>query len=167
MQHLPGRDRRTVSVVLSGVLDGYPVTVAEYSYTTSSHGTDASGSSTRSTTRHDLSVAVVRLRQAYPPVEVGPRRAASRLSRSLFGDGKISTGHPEFDRRFKIGSTDPVMARALVGAALVSAHLADGVPAWSLDGEELMTYRQGLLPEPDDVMPLVTPLLTVAHLLHR
>jgi hypothetical protein len=167
MRRLPGSTGRRVSLVLSGTFEGYPVTVAEYSYTTSSSGTDASGNSTSSSTTHRLTVAVVRLPEAYPPVEVASRSAASRLARSLFGEGQVSTGDREFDRRLRIKSPDPATARALVGPALISAHLAERVPAWSLDGDELVTYRQGLLPEPDDVSPLVAPLVEVARLLHR
>ncbi|OLB65509.1 MAG: hypothetical protein AUI10_06415 [Actinobacteria bacterium 13_2_20CM_2_72_6] len=36
---LPGRNRRGLSLVLSGVLDGYPVSVADYEYTETSTST--------------------------------------------------------------------------------------------------------------------------------
>ena len=164
---LPGRSRRGVSLAMSGSLEGHAVTVAEYFYRTSSSGTDASGTSSSSETTHRLAVEVVRLPRGYPPVEVAPRSAVSRLTHSLFGEGKISTGDAEFDRRFTIRSRDPVTARALVGPTLVAAHRADRVPAWSLDGEELVTYRHGVLQGPDDVLPLVAPLVEVARLLRR
>ena len=164
---LPGRSRRGVSVVLSGMADGYPVTVAEYSYVTSSTGTDASGRTTSSETTHRLIVAVVRRGQAFPPVEVAPRSAVSRFTRSMFGEGQIATGDSEFDRRFRIKSPEPGTARALVGQALISAHLAERVPGWSLYGEELMTCQQGVLRGPEGVAPLLNPLLEVARLLRR
>lgn len=164
---LPGHTRRGVSLVLSGMLEGYPATVAEYSYTTTSSGTDGSGNSTTNRTVHRLVVAVVRLRQAYPSVEVAPRGAVSRLTRSLFGEGQISTGDPEFDRRFRIRSPDPLTARGLLEPALVSAHLADRVPPWSIHGDELLSYRPGVLQGPDDVQRAVAPLLEVARLLGR
>lgn len=164
---LPGRNRGGVSLAMRGTFEGYPVTVAEYSYTTSSTSTDSSGRSTQSETTWWLTVAVVRLRHAYPAVEVAPRGALSRLVRPLFGERQISTGNSEFDDQFKVKSKDPDAARGILGPALIAAHLSGRVPAWTLDGNELMTYRQGLLREPDDIAPLVGPLLEVARLAHR
>lgn len=162
-ESLPGRHRRGVSLVMSGVFEEFPVTVAEYSYTTSS-GTGPGNN----TTTHWLLVVLVRLREPYPPVEVVQRGAVSRLARSLFGEGDMSTGDPEFDRRFAIKSGDLVAARALVGPALVRAHVADRVPTWRLDGDELMSHREGQLRDPDvDIAQLAGPLVEVARLLRR
>src|ERR1043165_9172019 len=50
LARLPGHGRRSVSLMLSGVVDRYPVSVAEYSYTQTSTSTtrNADGSSSSS-----------------------------------------------------------------------------------------------------------------------
>ncbi len=160
---LPGRNRRGVSLVLSGVFAEFPVTVAAYSYTTSSGTGDD-----RSSTTHRLLVALVRLREEHPTVVVAPRSVASRLARSLLGAGDVSTGDPEFDKRFVIKSPDAAAARSLVAPALVREHLADRAPSWHVDGDELLTHRPGQLRDPDvDIPQLVGPLVEVARLLGR
>src|SRR3712207_5164349 len=61
---LPGRNRHGVSPVMSGLLEDVPVTLAEYWYRSSR---DNRGGST-----HHLVVALVRLPEPHPPVEVAP-----------------------------------------------------------------------------------------------
>jgi hypothetical protein len=161
---LPGGNRRGVSLILSGNLYRRPVAVAEYSYTTESMA-DSSGN--RTTTTHHLLVMLVRLPVSYPPVAVQPRGALSKLGRAIFGDGAAATGHDEFDRRFRVQTKDPAASQALVGPALIGEHLADRIPAWSLAGQDLLTWQQGRLKDPSEVETLATPLVRVADLLGR
>lgn len=128
---LPGGNRRSVSLILSGTAYGRPVGVAEYTYTTESM-TDSSGN--RSTTTHHLIVTLVRLPVSYAPVAVQPRGALSRLGRAIFGDRAASTGHEDFDRQFRVQTKDPATSRALVGPALIAEHLAGRAPPWSIGG---------------------------------
>jgi hypothetical protein len=161
---LPGNTRRGVSLILSGTAYGWPVSVAEYSYTTESMS-DSSGN--RSTTTHHLIVTVVRLAVPYPPVAVQPRGALSRLGRAIFGDKAASTGHDDFDRQFRVQTKDPAASRALVGPALITEHLAGRVPAWSLAGQDLLTWQQGRIDDPSHVESLAAQLVRVAGLLGR
>jgi hypothetical protein len=120
---LPGAERRGVSLLVSGMVHGWPVGVAEYSYTTESMA-DSRGS--RSTTTHYLIVTGIRLAAPHPPLAVQPRGGFSRLGRVMFGDNAAATGHDAFDRQFRVQTKDPASARTLLGPALIVVCQADG-----------------------------------------
>jgi hypothetical protein len=170
-RRLPGTRSRGVMLMLSGVLDGYPVSVADYYYQTESTSTtsNASGgtSTSTSTTTHYLIVVVVRLGRPGPTVGVAPRHGLSKLGRAMFGDGKTALGHEQFDRAFKVSTKDPAAGRQLVGPLLAAEHLAGRVPAWSLHGADLLSYRQGQLKDPARIVELARPVIRVATLLGR
>ncbi len=164
---MPGRNKRGLTVNLTGQLDGRRVTVADYHYTTRSTSRMSTSSSSSSTTTHYYIAIVVHLDRAHPPVAVVPRGVFSQLGRSLFGDKPTATGNPDFDSRFRIASPDPAYARWLVGPPLIAAHLACALPHWNLAGHDLLTFRTGRLPDPKSIPALATPLLQVANLLPR
>ena len=168
---LPGRNRRGVSLMLSGVVDGYPVGVAEYSYThtssTTTHNADGTSSTRTSSTTYHYVVVVVRLPQAGPSIEVQSRHALSKLGRALFGDRPTAVGHEPFDREFRVGAKDPTAVRRLIGPALVDEHVAGRVPAWSLDGTDLLTFQNGRLDGAERVADRAASLVRVATLLGR
>ncbi|WP_433389719.1 hypothetical protein [Micromonospora sp. KLBMP9576] len=166
IDRVPGRSRRGVRFALTGTMHGRPVGVAEYAYTETHTSTGADGNQTTHSQTHTYVVSFVWLRRSLPALAVGPRRAFSRLGRALFGSDAYATGNPEFDRQWKVGAATPGQ-QALVGPALVAAHLAAAVPAWSVRGSELITYRPGRLDDPALVWSLVTPLSTVADLLEQ
>jgi hypothetical protein len=141
---LPGGNRKGVSVALSAMMGGRPVSIAEYSYTENATGSPQT---------HQFIVTVVRLAQSYPPVAVQPRHALSKL---------VKMGGDSFERQFKVEG-----AHQLVGPALVAEHLAGTVPPWNLYGNELLAYRHGRLDRPDQIPALVSPLVRVADLLGR
>lgn len=156
--------QRGVTLIVSGVFHGWPVSVAEYFYVTESMA-DSDGS--RSTTTNRLVVTVVRLATAYPPIAVQPRRALSRLGRSLFGADAAATGHQAFDRQFRIQTKQPALARTLFGPALITEHLAGRIPLWDLAGQDLLTWQRGRLDDPRQIPALATHLMRVADLLGR
>jgi hypothetical protein len=161
---LPGSDRRGVSLALTGTVRGRMVSVAEYSYTETSY--DA-GATTSSSTTHRFVVVVVRLGRPYPWISVETRGTLSKLGRKLFGDSQAATGDEEFDRRFRISTREPAVARQVVGRQLIAAHLAGAVPAWTVSGHELLTYRDGSIDVPEHVPAFAEPALRVADLLGR
>jgi hypothetical protein len=161
---LPGRNRRGVSLLLSGIQYGRPVAIAEYSYTVTT-STGSSGGST--TVTYNFIVTVVRLPTWYPPVAVQPRGAMSKLGRAIFGDNAAATGHEEFDRQFRVQTKDPAASRALVGPALIGEHLAGRLPAWSLAGSDLLTWQQGPIKDPSQLETVAVPVLRIADLLGR
>jgi hypothetical protein len=161
---LPGRERRGVSLLVSGMVHGWPVGVADYSYTTESMA-DSRGS--RSTTTHYLIVTAIRLAAPYPPLAVQPRGGLSRLGRAMFGDNAAATGHDTFDRQFRVQTKDPALARTLLGPALITEHLAGRVPEWSLAGHDLLTWQSGHLNDPRQIPTLAASLVRVADLLGR
>ena len=168
---VPGRNRRGVSLMLSGVVEGYLVGVAEYSYTTTSTSTtrnaDGSSSTSTSSTTYHYVVVVVRLPRPGPSIEVQPRHALSKLGRALFGDRPTALGHEPFDRAFRVSAKDPSAVRQLLGPALVDEHVAGRLPAWSLDGADLLTYQNGRLDGSERVAERAAPLVRVATLLGR
>ncbi|MEH1100408.1 hypothetical protein [Micromonospora sp. CPCC 205561] len=163
---LPGRNRRGVRFVLTGTMHGRPVGVAEYAYTETHTSTGADGNTTTSSQTHSYVVTLVWLRRPFPELAVAPRRAFSRLGRALFGDDGYATGNAEFDRQWRVGAAVPGQ-QTLVGPTLVAAHLAGAVPAWSVRGAELVSWRFGRLHDPALVQSLLTSLITVADLLEQ
>jgi hypothetical protein len=160
---MPGTYRRGVSLSVSGQLNGRPVSVAEYWYMTESTSAGSSGGVNQtSTTTHLLVVTAVRLPVRYPPIAVQPRGSLSRMGRAVFGDNAAATGHAEFDRRFRVRTKDPAAARALVGPALIADHLAGRVPAWSLGGQDLLTWRDGKIRDPREIPAMASALTWVA-----
>ncbi|MFF3224167.1 hypothetical protein ACFYV7_15345 [Nocardia suismassiliense] len=154
---LPGRNPRGLGVVMTGHLGGRWVTVADYKHETSS--------SDGSSTTHHYIVIVVRLAQPHLPVSVLSRGSLSQLGRSLFGDKPTATGNPTFDYRYRVVAPDPHYARRLIGPQLITAHLYNAVPHWSLAGQDLLTYHKGQLRHPKAIPALAAPLLHVAELL--
>ena len=159
---LPGGNRYGVSRALSGTVRGRPVTVAEYT-----HRERRVIGETSSISTHRYVVVVVRLGRPYPLIAVDSRGAFSKLGRKLFGDGQAATGNDEFDRRFRIATKEPAIARQVVGPQLIAAHLAGTVPAWTVSGLELLTYREGTIDRPDRIPVLAEPTLRIADLLGR
>jgi len=168
-RRLPGTRSRGLTLMLSGVVDGYPVSVADYYYQTESTSSASSttGTTSTSTTTHHLVVVAVRLGRAGPTVGVAPRHGLSKLGRAIFGEGRTAIGYEPFDKEFKVTAKDPAAARQLIGPALAAEHLAGRVPAWSLKGTDLLTFHQGRLTDPARIPELVGPLVRVAMLFGR
>jgi hypothetical protein len=149
---LPGGARDGVSVVLSGVVRGRPVSVGEYMMTetqvsTTSDATGGTSTSTSSNTVH-YTVAVARLTQPMPDTTVEQRGGLSRLARAVTGPSESATGNAAFDKAFRIRTANPPAVRAWCTPALIDAHLRGHVPAWSVHGVEVLTYHPGRLDPP-------------------
>ncbi|WP_174183310.1 hypothetical protein [Nocardia barduliensis] len=165
---LPGRNSRGLGVTMSGQLGGRWVTVADYSYQTST-SSSPSTTSTTTTTTHRFIVVLVLLDRAYPPIAVVSRGLLSQLGRAIFGDKPTATGNVLFDAQYRIVTPDPACAEALVGPLLIRAHIAKAVPHWSIVGAELLTCvpTSRKLRDPNLIPGYVAPLLHVAELLGR
>ncbi|WP_431958155.1 hypothetical protein [Nocardia lijiangensis] len=159
---LPGHDPEGLGVTLTGELGGHQVTVADYCFTTNAW----TGEIVSSTTHRYVVVAVL-LERPYPPVAVVDVAALSQPGSALFSDSPITTGHREFDYRFRLTAVDSNYARLLVGPQVIDAHLAGVIPRWSLAGHELLTYQTGQLDDPDEIPDLAAPLLHLATLIER
>lgn len=164
-RRMPGRNRRGVSLALFGTVDGRPVSIADYSYTTSSTSTDANGASQTTTTTHHHVAVVVRLRMPRPTVAVHRRGGGSKLWRSLFGDRATAIGYEAFDSAYRVSAADPTLVRAVLGGPLVAEHVAGRLPDWSVEGNELLTFFQGRIGAPEQIPAQIGPLLRVAALL--
>jgi hypothetical protein len=111
----------------------------------------------------------VRLDEPHPPLAVRPRGALarSRLGRAVFGGNATATGHDAFDRKFRIQIEDPALTRTVFGPELIAEHLAGRAPAWSLAGQDLLTWQAGRIKVPDQIVALAARLVRVAELLGR
>ena len=152
---LPGPGRR-VRRVLSGIVDRYPVSVADYTYV---EGGEYGGTASL--------VVVVRLPWSGPSVEVRPRSDRSRLGRGIDGGGVIGVGYEPFDRGYLVFTNAPADAVRLIGPVLAGEHLGGRLPAWSLQGADLLSFGSGRLDDPDAISALAAPLVRVAELLGR
>ena len=161
-RRLPGGNKRGVSLALSGVVGGRPVTIAEYSYTTA---TTTNG--TTSTTTHHFVLHVVVLREPMPTVAVYRRGGMSKLGRALFGDKATALGYEPFDRVYRVSAADPRLVRSVLLPALVTEHVAGRLPDWSLQGRELLSFRTGRIDDPATIPAELAPLVRVADLIEN
>ena len=122
------------SYVLSGLLDGRRVSVAQYS--------EEQGESSVS-----MIAVLVELRYPFPATTVAPRGPISRMARKVLGPEETATGIPDFDRQFRITTMPRGSIPRWIGPELIAAHLEGRIPvSWSVDGMYLTANRQGRLP---------------------
>jgi hypothetical protein len=164
-RRLPGRNRRGVTLALSGTVDGRPVTIAEYYYTETTTSTNANGSSTSSSTTYHYVLLLARLNRPGPTISVYRRGALSKFGRSLFGDRATAIGHEPFDSEYRVAAKDASVVAHVLRPALVQEHIAGRLPEWSLEGQDLLTYRRGLIGDPATIPGQFAPLVRVATLL--
>ncbi|MET8151447.1 hypothetical protein ACIBSW_17275 [Actinoplanes sp. NPDC049668] len=158
-RRLPGGNRHGVGPTFSAILDGRPVSVAEYSVTDASDGT--------TTNTHHHVVTVARLSRPLPPTQVEPRGRTSRLKNRILGPGDTATGNPDFDREFRIHTNDPATLHHWFTAPLITAHLTRQVPpSWSVQGTELLCHQPGRL-NPNQIRDHAAAVLPLADQLDR
>ncbi|MEV4708070.1 hypothetical protein [Actinoplanes sp. NPDC049316] len=164
---LPGRNRRGVTLALTGALWGRRASVADYSYTetTSTTTSDGQGGTTHGTqsTTHHYTVLVVHLDRPSPYLGIQPRGTLSRWGRALFGTG-TALGHEQFDKQFQVVG-EPGASPYPLSPHLLAAHVAGAVPAWTLQGTDLLAAVPGRLRDPDTIPQQIGPLYRVADLL--
>jgi hypothetical protein len=167
-RRLPGGNRAGVTVLLSTVVRGRRVSVAEYTVTDVQITSvpDGAGGTTPSTTTntHHYTITVALLTRPMPDTTVEPRPKLSRLARAVTGTGETSTGDARFDRAFRIRTAEPAAIRFWCTRPLIDAHLHRRVPAWSVHGTELMAYHPGRL-DPATIAQHADPVIYLAALL--
>lgn len=144
VDRLPGRDPRGIRMVFSGHRGERAVSVAEYVHQ-AVETTTAGHQPQRQSSPRACIVCVVHLPEAYPPLEIVRRGGGSRLWRRLGYGSDVTTGDPDFDELYRIRSDQPLSVSALVGPELIQAHVAEEVPTWSLDGQDLLAFWTGRL----------------------
>ncbi|ROP34263.1 hypothetical protein EDD30_7342 [Couchioplanes caeruleus] len=164
---LPGRNRRGVTLALTGPLWGRRASVADYSYTetTTTSSSDAHGGTTHGThsTTHHFTVLVVHLDRPSPYLGVQPRGTLAKWGRALFGAG-AALGNEQFDKNFRVVG-EPSSSPYPLSPALLAAHVDGVAPAWTLHGTDLMTSTPGRLKDPESIPYLLGSLYRVADLL--
>ncbi|MEV6487656.1 hypothetical protein AB0M20_03315 [Actinoplanes sp. NPDC051633] len=137
-RHLPGGNRNGVEDLFTAVIDGRRVNVGEYSVT------DAATENVQNT--HFWVVSAAALGRPLPAARLEPRGAGSRIKQKMLGPGATATGHPEFDRRFRIETDMPAVVGRWFSAPLILAQLnGQAPPSWSVYGTELLCHRPGRL----------------------
>ncbi|MEV6925859.1 hypothetical protein AB0M46_15365 [Dactylosporangium sp. NPDC051485] len=164
-RRLPGRNRRGVTLALTGLVGGRTVSIAEYSHTTTTTTPGPDGVGTTSPSTHRYVVYLVRLRQALPGLAVHRRGAVSRFGRALFGDRPTALGHEPFDRAYRISAERPDVVPAVFRRDLVAEHVAGRLPEWSLHGAELMTFETGRIDDPATIPGRFAALVRLADLI--
>jgi hypothetical protein len=164
-RRMPGRNSRGVTLALSGTIAGRTVTIGEYHHTRTTSSTSSTDMSSSSTTTYHYVLMVVRLRRPGPTIAVFRRGAMSRFGRSLFGDRATAIGYEPFDSAYRVAADDATSVPSVLGQALVAEHVAGRLPDWSLQGDELLTFREGRIGEPASIPGQFAPLLRVADLL--
>jgi hypothetical protein len=156
---LPGGNSNGVTHTFTSLLKGRKVNVAEYSVTDASDGT--------STNTHHYVITVIQLRRPLPATDVAPRSQPSRLATRVLGPGETATGDTDFDRSFRIRTTEPTVLHQWFTPALIAAQLAGRVPgSWSVHGTDLLCHRPGRL-DTDQILRHATAALPLADLLER
>jgi hypothetical protein len=158
-----GNGRRGVSRQLDGTRKGRPVTVAHYTYETTSPDTQGYGTST---TTHTLTVIVVGLAARYPAVALEHRGRGLGLGLALSQATGLKpanlSGTGEFDRRYRIraGAAD---ASTLITPQVISAYLTRDLPPWQLSDDHLVITWPGPI-RADDIDQKIGKALAVADL---
>ena len=73
---------------------------------------------------------------------------------AIFGENAAATGHPDFDRQFRVKTKDLATSCALLGPALIAEHLTGQIPAWSLAGQDLLAWQEGKISDPSRIEAL-------------
>lgn len=160
-RRMPGRNKRGVSLAVSGTLRGRPATIAEYAYTT----TTGSANGATSTETHRFVLLLVLLGREHPTMAVYRRSSLSKLGRTLFGDKPTAIGYEPFDGTYRVTAGDAGSVRSVLAPALVNEHVKGALPPWSLEGRQLLTYRVGRIGDPATIPAQLEPLLRVADLI--
>ncbi|MEV5747573.1 hypothetical protein AB0L00_07110 [Actinoallomurus sp. NPDC052308] len=134
---VPGLPGFAVRRMVSGTVDGFPVTIADAMYVTSRAGEGRR-------VIHDLVILCVRLPGPGPETRVEARGAVSNALRTvgLKHQASIETGDADFDRRFAVVTDDPEWAARLFSPELIEAISADDVRSWTLHGDELLMVKK-------------------------
>jgi hypothetical protein len=165
---LPGQRADGVSLLVSGAVDGRPVALAQYSYTTAST-VMVGNTMTPSSTTHECVVCLARVpaELRHLSIAVEHRSGLSKLGRRIAGDSPTAIGNEEFDRRFKVWAQPAEVAQRVIGPALAAELLAGHLTMWSLQNGMLIAYHEGRIGDPDTFDALLAPLIRVATLLGR
>jgi hypothetical protein len=156
-RRMPGGNRNGVGHTFTRVLHGRQVSVAEYSVTDASDGT--------TTNTHYYVIMVARLSRSLPTTNVELRPRTSRLAVRVRGAGETATGNADFDRAYRVQTTEPTTLNQWLSPRLITAYLARRQPgSWGVRGTELFCYSPGRLTA-DEIPGHAATALSLADLL--
>jgi len=124
-----------VEFAVYGLVDGRPVGIAECAFSGPSNNSGSPAG--------PFVLLMAELRQPARTVAVHRRAAWEKNDRRRALDRPTFVGVEDFDREYRIVTPDPRAARAVVGPALIAAHLTGRLPDWSVQGTEVLICRPG------------------------
>lgn len=133
---------RSASNVLTGTWDGRPAVAFDYQYKTR-------GGKNNNVRRHNMGIACVHSRLAMPELTITPEGPLTRAMGKLLGDD-ITLESEDFNRAFRMTSTDRRFASDLVDPRMMDFLLAHGQEGIRLSGGQAMRMVNGRL-QPDQI----------------
>jgi hypothetical protein len=129
-----GHSKKAVEV-LSGTYDRLSVLSFTYRWTTGSG---------KSSSAHSAHIVGVMLPAYLPTVELTPDGFGAKLAK-LVGAQDIQFESDEFNRAFRVASSDPQVAHAIVHPRLMERMLRDDArgAAWRIEGTWLLSWATG------------------------
>jgi len=139
-RRVSGRDDDRVTFAVRGVVDGRAVAVAEYHYSKAYNGALGRRGQT-----YDRVLLVAQLRRPARTVAVSRRKSWQRSQHFMERDRPTSVGVEAFDLEYRVEAPDVRAVRMVIGEHLIAEHIAGRLPDWSVEGTEVLTYRDGRL----------------------
>lgn len=133
---------RSARNVLTGTWDGRPAVAFDYQYKTR-------GGRDNDVQQHNMGIACVHSRLAMPELTITPEGTLTRAMGRLLGDD-ITFESEDFNRAFRVTSTDRRFASDLVDPRMMDFLLAHGQEGIRLAGGQAMRMVNGRLP-PDQL----------------
>lgn len=142
---LPERGRGELRLELRARIDsagGRPATVAWYTWTTTTRGTDLNGASTTQRRTHHATVYVTESPRSLPDLAIVHRGIGSSIARSLGLSGGADTGLADFDEHFRVDTDSGRDVVGLLPPELLEAMLEGSVPPWACRAGELVVWSE-------------------------
>jgi hypothetical protein len=131
-----GRHPRARNVV-SGVHDGRPFVAFDYSYKTTSSGSNGSSTSTE-----QYSICALAREGSLPGLEVTRQSWFGRFATAL-GMQDHQVADPEFNRRYRVRAQTPEFAAAVLQPTTTATLLAADFGAWRITGDAILSWEKG------------------------
>jgi len=129
-----GRSKRATEI-MAGPFEGFAGLSFTYRWTTGSG---------KSSTTHTAHIVAVRLPAFLPTLELTPDGFGAKLAK-LVGAQDIQFESDEFNRAFRVASSDPQVAHAIVHPRLMERMLRDDSrgTCWRIEGTWILTWASG------------------------
>jgi len=136
-------DRRKVTNVVRGTVDGHPLTAFDYQYETTS-SSSSSGSGQQGSTQR-FSVVVLGMPAYLPTVEVTPESLVDRVGSAVGVARDLELESEDFNRRYRISAYDPKFASDVLTPRTMELLLGRPSLAFRIQGTDIVSWQPGSL----------------------